>query len=79
MHLDMELGHDKGIAEIQAGLLRAVQAEAKEHGVSLAELGDLDTLPDRINAELLATTSPIAYVAMVSAWSRRAMTGGHQS
>ena len=79
MHLDMELGHDKVIAEIQAELLRAVQGEAKKHGVSLAELGDLDTLPDRINAELLATSSPIAYVAMVSAWSRRAMTDGHQS
>jgi hypothetical protein len=37
----------------------------------LAELGDLDTLPDRIHADLLATDSPIAYVAMVSAWSRR--------
>lgn len=71
MHLDMELGHDKVIAQLQAELLRAVQAEAKEHGVSLAELGDLDTLPDRIHAELLATDSPIAYVAMVSAWSRR--------
>jgi SAM-dependent methyltransferase len=72
MHLDMEMGHDKTIAEIQTGLLRAVQADAERHGVSLAELGDLDTLTDRIHAELLATNSPIAYVGMVSAWSRKA-------
>ena len=71
MHLDMELGHDTAIAEIQTELLRAVQPDAEQHGVSLAELGDLDSLPDRIHAELLAAKTPIAYVAMASAWSRK--------
>jgi len=70
MHLDMEMGHDTVIADLQTELLRAVQPDAERHGVSLAELGDLDTLVDRIQAELLAARSPIAYVAMVSAWSR---------
>jgi ubiquinone/menaquinone biosynthesis C-methylase UbiE len=71
MHLDMEMGHDAFIADLQTELLRAVQPDAERHGVSLAELGDLHTLADRIEAELLASRSPIAYVAMVSAWSRR--------
>jgi SAM-dependent methyltransferase len=73
MHLDMELGHDAAIAELQTELLRAVQPDAERHGVSLAELGDLDSLPDRIHAELLAARTPIAYVAMASAWSRKTM------
>ena len=73
MHLDMQLGHDKAIAELQTDLLRAVQPDAERHGVSLAELGDLDSLPDRIHAELLAARTPIAYVAMASAWSRKTM------
>jgi len=71
MHLDMHLGDDEVIAALQTDLLRAVSHDAERHGVSLAELGDLDTLPERIQAELRAAISPIAYVAMVSAWSRR--------
>ena len=71
MHLDMQLGHDRAIAELQTELLRAVQPDAERNGVSLAELGDIDSLPDRIHAELLAARTPIAYVAMVSAWSRK--------
>jgi len=71
MHLDMELGHDTAIAELQTELLRAVQPDAEKYGVSLAELGDLDSLPDRVHAELLAAKTPIAYVAMASAWSRK--------
>jgi len=71
MHLDMHLGDDGAIAELQTDLLRAVSADAERHGVSLAALGDLDTLADRIRAELRAANSPVAYVAMVSAWSRK--------
>jgi protein-L-isoaspartate O-methyltransferase len=71
MHLDMELGHDTFIAELQTELLEAVTAAAEQHGISLAELGDLDTLPDRIQAELREARMPIGYVAMVSAWSRK--------
>jgi SAM-dependent methyltransferase len=73
MHIDMDVGHDTVIAELQADLLRAVHADAEQHGVSLAELGDLGALPDRIQAEMLAARSPIAYVAMVSAWSRKSV------
>jgi hypothetical protein len=39
--------------------------------VSVAELGDLDTLPARVQAELLEARSPICFVAIVGAWSRK--------
>jgi len=71
MHLEMELGHDTTIAVLQTELLEAVVSSAEQHGISLAELGDLDTLPDRVQAELRAAKAPIGYVAMVSAWSRK--------
>jgi hypothetical protein len=71
MHLDMELGHDTTIAVLQTELLEAVVSSAEQHGISLAELGDLDTLPNRVQAELRTAKTPIGYVAMVSAWSRK--------
>jgi hypothetical protein len=41
--------------------------------VSVAELGDLNTLPERVHAALLEARSPICFVAMVGAWSRKAV------
>jgi len=71
MHLEMPLGVDSSIAELQTDLLRALLPAAQEHGVSVAELGDLDTLPARVQAELLEARSPICFVAIVGAWSRK--------
>jgi len=73
MHLDMDIGDDTVIPELQTELLRAVQPDAERHGVDLAELGDLDTLARRIHAEMVAARSPVAYVSMVSAWSRKSL------
>lgn len=72
MHLEMPLGTDASIAELQTDLLRALLPAAREHGVSVAELGDLDTLPERVYAALLEARSPICFVAMVGAWARKA-------
>jgi SAM-dependent methyltransferase len=71
MHLEMPLGTDASIAELQTDLLRALLPAAREHGVSVTELGDLDTLPERVHAALLEARSPICFVAMVGAWSRK--------
>lgn len=71
MHLEMPLGADATIAELQTDLLRALLPAAREHGVSIAEFGDLDTLPERVHAALLEARSPICFVAMVGAWSRK--------
>ena len=71
MQLEMPLGTDSSIAELQTDLLRALLPAAREHGVSVAELGDLETLPERVHAALLEARSPICFVAMVGAWARK--------
>jgi ubiquinone/menaquinone biosynthesis C-methylase UbiE len=71
MHLEMPLAGDSTIVQLQADLLRTIRSAADEHNVSLTDLGDLDTLVDRIHAEAMAANSPIAFPAIVSAWSRK--------
>ena len=71
MHLEIPLGSDSTIVELQTDLLRALVPAAEEHGVSVAALGDLDTLPERVYAALDEAKSPICFIAMVSAWSRK--------
>jgi SAM-dependent methyltransferase len=71
MHLEMPLGVDASIAELQTNLLRALLPAAEEAGVSVAELGPLDTLPERVNAALLEVRAPICFVALVGAWARK--------
>jgi SAM-dependent methyltransferase len=70
MHLEMPLGVDANIAELQTDLLRALLPAAEEAGVSVAELGRLDTLAERVHAALLEARAPICFVALVGAWSR---------
>lgn len=71
MHLEMPLGLDATIAELQTDLLRALLPAAEEAGVSVAELGCLDTLAERVHAALLEARAPICFVALVGAWSRK--------
>jgi SAM-dependent methyltransferase len=71
MHLDMQLATDASFAEVKVELLRSLLPAAERHGVSLADLGDLDTLADRIHAEAVAARSPLAYLAMVGVWARK--------
>jgi len=71
MHLEMPLGLDASIAELQTELLRALLPAAEETGVSVAELGRLDTLAERVHAALLEARAPICFVALVGAWSRK--------
>jgi len=70
MHLEIPLGSDSRIAELQRDLLRALLPAAEAHGISVAALGDLATLPERVHAALLEVRAPICFVAMVGAWCR---------
>jgi ubiquinone/menaquinone biosynthesis C-methylase UbiE len=71
MRLEMPLALDASVVQLQVDLLRTIHPAANEHHVSLTDLGDLDTLVDRIRAEAAAVHSPIACPALVSAWSRK--------
>jgi ubiquinone/menaquinone biosynthesis C-methylase UbiE len=73
MHLDIPLGSDAGFTAIIADVLGSVRPLAIWHGVPLAELGDFDTLPERIHAEIAAANTVVGIVPIVSAWTRRTL------
>jgi ubiquinone/menaquinone biosynthesis C-methylase UbiE len=75
MHLEMPLGSDADFIRLTSDLLCSLRPLAEHHKVSLKELGDLDTLPDRICAEVTAENKVVSLIAVVGAWSRKPFDG----
>jgi len=71
MHMETALGSDADFTQLIHGLLSSVRPLALQHNVSLEGLGDFDTLPDRIQAEVAACNTVVSFVPMVGAWSRK--------
>ena len=71
MHLEMPLGSDQDFIRLTSDLLCSLRPLAAQHKVSLKELGDLDTLADRICAEVAAANTVVSLIAVVGAWSRK--------
>jgi ubiquinone/menaquinone biosynthesis C-methylase UbiE len=72
MRLDMQLGKDPDIAEFFVGLMRTLRPQAKHYGVAIDGLSDLETLRERLQAEVAASNAVGSWPAFVSAWSRMA-------
>jgi len=73
MHLEMPLGSDADFIRLTADVLCSLRPLAEQHKVSLKELGALDTLPDRICAEVNSANTVVSLIAVVGAWSRKPM------
>jgi hypothetical protein len=71
MHLEIPLGSDAGFVRIISDLVCSLQPLAMVHNVSLEELGDLNTLRDRICAEIAAANTMVNVVPLLGAWSRK--------
>jgi hypothetical protein len=48
-----------------------LQPLAEQHGVRIEELGNLETLSDRIRAEITAANTVVSVVPLLGAWSRK--------
>ena len=75
MHLEMPLGNDADFIRLTSDLLYSLRPLAEQHKVSLRELGDLHTLPDRISAEVAEANTVVSLIALVGAWSRKLADG----
>ena len=75
MHLEIPLGSDTGFVRIISDLVCSLQPLAMVHNVSLEELGDLNTLRDRICAEIVAANTMVSVVPLLGAWSRKPAEG----
>jgi ubiquinone/menaquinone biosynthesis C-methylase UbiE len=76
MHMEVPLGSDTNFTGLIHGLLASVRPLAQQHNVSLDALGDFDTLPDRIQAEIAAFNTVVSLAPMVGAWSRKPTDNG---
>jgi ubiquinone/menaquinone biosynthesis C-methylase UbiE len=74
MHLEMPLGHDPDFIRLTSDVLHSLRPLAVQHKISLTELGALDTLPDRICAEIIEANTVVSLIGIVSAWSRKSGT-----
>lgn len=74
MHLEMSLGTDTDFIRWAPDLLNSLRPSAEQHNVSLDELGDLTTLPERICAEITTANAVVSVVPLVSAWARKPST-----
>src|SRR5215475_2075127 len=66
MHLEMPLGSDVDFIRLTSDLLCSLRPLAEQHKVSLKDLGDVDTLSERICAEVAAANTVVSLIAVVS-------------
>jgi SAM-dependent methyltransferase len=74
MHMDTPLGSDANFTSLMCDLLGSMRPLIQQHHVSLEALGDLDTLSDRIQAEVIASKTVVSFVPLVGAWARKPMS-----
>jgi ubiquinone/menaquinone biosynthesis C-methylase UbiE len=70
MHMETPLGSDAEFTRLISDILGSLRPLAQQHNVPLEMLGDLDTLPDRVQAEIAASNTVVSFVPLVAAWSR---------
>jgi len=71
MRLEMPLGKDPDFAQWFSDTVGTLQAQIQEFGLWPEALGDLETLRDRLQAELATSKTVAARAAYVGAWCRK--------
>jgi hypothetical protein len=65
------LGSDPGFTHWIYDLLCSLRPQVQQHSEALESLGDFNTLPHRLQAEVTAAHAVVPFVGLVGAWSRR--------
>ncbi len=71
MRMEILLGSDPSFTRWIYDVLCSLRAQIHDHNAALELLGDFDTLPQRVQAEVAAAHTVVPFVALVGAWSRR--------
>jgi len=74
MHMETPMGADANFMSLICDLLVSVHPLIQQHNVSLEALGNLETLPDRIQAEVVASNTVVSFVPLVGVWARKPTT-----
>jgi SAM-dependent methyltransferase len=68
MRMEMSLGNDLESARWTSDLLKSLLPQIKRLGLSVAKVGDFETLPERLSQEAMASGNAAPCVALVGAW-----------
>jgi YVTN family beta-propeller protein len=71
MHLEIPLGSKVDFLRVIADLVCSLEPLAAQHGVPLEELGKLETLPERLCAEITSANTVVSVVPLLGGWSRK--------
>jgi ubiquinone/menaquinone biosynthesis C-methylase UbiE len=71
MRLEVQIGKDPETARWFTDMLRSVWPRIQQFNLPVEPVGDLDTLPERLIAEVGASKSVAAWVATVGAWAHK--------
>jgi ubiquinone/menaquinone biosynthesis C-methylase UbiE len=71
MRMEILFGGDADCTQMPIDVLRSLLPLAQQHNISLEELGDLETLPDRLHTEVTRLNTLANVIPIVSAWSRK--------
>jgi ubiquinone/menaquinone biosynthesis C-methylase UbiE len=74
MHMETPLGSDANLTSMVCDLISSMRPLIQQHNVSLDALGNLDTLSERIQAEVVASNTVVSFVSMVGVWARKPMS-----
>lgn len=71
MRIEMLLGHDPNFIRLTYDVLCSLRSKGEQQKVSLEPLGDFNTLPQRLHAEVATSNTVVPFVALVGAWVRK--------
>jgi SAM-dependent methyltransferase len=71
MHMEILLDSKPDFGRWTYDLLCSLRPQIQQQNLSLESLGDLCTLPERLQAEIDASKTVVPFVALVGAWSRK--------
>jgi hypothetical protein len=71
MHMDVLLGSGAAFTDVILGVLRSLWPMAEKNRVPLSALGDMETLPERIQTEIASANTVVSVVPLVGAYSRK--------
>jgi ubiquinone/menaquinone biosynthesis C-methylase UbiE len=75
MHMETPLGSDADFTRVMCDVLGSLRPLAQQHRFSFEGLGDFNTLPERIQAEVAGSKGVVSWVSLVGAWSHKPNSG----
>jgi ubiquinone/menaquinone biosynthesis C-methylase UbiE len=72
MQMEVPLGDDPDFIRWMYDVMCSLRPQIQQLNMSLEKLGDFDTLPERLQAEVAASNGVTSWMAIVGAWARKA-------